>query len=129
MRNYRALMIWKKSHEFSLEIYRLTHEFPRREIYGLTSQIRRASASVPTNIAEGCGRNGNPEFIHFLQIALGSANEVDYQILLSKDLGYLPQADYERLCESSSELRRMLATFIRNARTLPAHRPYLSPKS
>jgi four helix bundle protein len=103
-------------------VYTVTQNFPRTEAYGLTSQIRRASASIPTNIAEGCGRSGNAEFVHFLQIAMGSANEVDYQLLLSKDLGYLNAAEFENLSRSITEIQRMLASFIRKARDLPTNR-------
>ena len=89
MRDFRRLQVWGKSHELTLRIYALTSEFPRQEIYGLTSQIRRACASIPTNIAEGCGRNSSPDFARFLQIAMGSASETEYLILLAHDLKYL----------------------------------------
>lgn len=123
MQNYRRLLVWEKSHELGLRIYRITHEFPRTEQYGLTSQMRCAALSIPSNIAEGCGRNGNPELAHFFDIAKGSANELDYQLLLSRDLGYLKSEDYETLSSSLEELQKMLASLIKRVRFKPtAHR-------
>ena len=93
MRDFKKYDIWQLSHTLTLEIYKLTANFPKEEMYGLTSQIRRASASVPTNISEGCGRNSDKEFNHFLNIALGSANETEYLLVLSRDLEYLDGTD------------------------------------
>ena len=78
MRDFHKLMIWQRSHSLTLEIYKITKTFPKEEVFGLTSQIQRAVSSIPTNIAEGCGRNSNKEFAHFLQIAIGSATELEY---------------------------------------------------
>jgi len=89
MKDFRDLKVWEKAHALVLECYEATKPFPREEIFGLVSQIRRAAASIPANIAEGCGRRGNAELHRFLQMAMGSANEVEYHLLLSKDLGYL----------------------------------------
>lgn len=89
MRDFKKYKIWQLSHKFTLEIYEITKKFPREEIYGLTSQIRRSSSSIPTNISEGCGRDSDAEFNRFLTIALGSANETEYLIMLSKDLNYI----------------------------------------
>jgi len=89
MRDFKKYDIWQLSHVLTLEIYKLTANFPREEIYSLTSQIRRACSSVPTNISEGCGRNSDKEFNYFLNIALGSANETEYLLILSKDLQYI----------------------------------------
>jgi four helix bundle protein len=86
MKDFRQLKVWAKSHELALSIYRVTNDFPREERYGLTSQIRRSTTSIPTNIAEGCGRNTDADFARFLQMAMGSANETEYQLLLSHDL-------------------------------------------
>lgn len=86
MRNFKKYDIWQLSHELTLEIYKSTYFFPKEEVYGLTSQIRRASASIPTNISEGCGRNSVAEFNQFLNIALRSALETEYLLILSKDL-------------------------------------------
>lgn len=89
MRDFKKYDIWQLSHSFTLEIYKMTSNFPKEELYGLTSQIRRASASVPTNISEGCGRSSDKEFNQFLNIALGSACETEYLLILSRDLQYL----------------------------------------
>jgi four helix bundle protein len=94
MKDFRDLMVWEKSHCLTLDIYGRTASFPKHELYGLTSQIRRCSASLGANIAEGCGKRGSNEFQRYLQIASGSASELDYHLLLSRDLGFLPEADY-----------------------------------
>ena len=90
-----------------------TADFPRDEMYGLTSQIRRSCASIPANIAEGCRRRGDTEFARFLRIAMGSASELEYHILLAHDLSLLETADYERLNSEATEIKRMLTSFIR----------------
>jgi len=112
MKDFRNLTVWHKGHQLTLEAYKATAKFPREEQYGLTSQIRRCCASIPANIAEGCGRRGNAELHRFLQIASGSASELDYHLLLSHDLGFLSDADYRRLSQSLLELRRMLTSLI-----------------
>lgn len=89
MRDFKKYDIWQLSHSLTLEIYKITTYFPKEELYGLSSQMRRASASIPTNIAEGCGRNSDKEFNQFLNIALGSACETEYLLILSKDLNYM----------------------------------------
>jgi four helix bundle protein len=89
MRDFKKYEIWQLNHSFTLEIYKMTSTFPKEELYSLTSQIRRASSSIPTNISEGCGRNSDKEFNQFLNIALGSACETEYLLILSKDLQYL----------------------------------------
>ena len=89
MRDFKKYDIWKLSHLLTLKIYDLTKSYPKNEIYGVISQIRRASSSIPTNISEGCGRDTDAEFNRFLTIALGSASEVEYLIILSKDLNYI----------------------------------------
>lgn len=116
MQNYRNLSVWTKSHELGLRIYRVTQGFPRNEQYGLIAQMRRAALSIPSNIAEGCGRNGNPELAHFLDIAKGSANELDYQLLVAKDLTYLKPEDYQALAECLEEIQKMLASLIKRVR-------------
>lgn len=105
MSDYKKLAVWGKSHQFALNIYRVTATFPKDELYGLTSQIRRASVSVPPNIAEGSGRGGNPELIRFLRIAAGSAHEAEYQLLLAHDLGYLNDELYKQLESESVEIK------------------------
>ena len=91
MKDFRELKVWDKAHRVALSVYRATKDFPAQEQYGLTSQIRRAAVSIPTNIAEGCGRNGDAEFARFLDIALGSASELEYLVLLSGELELLRQ--------------------------------------
>jgi len=96
-----------------LEIYKVTEGFPREELYGLTGQIRRACASIPANIAEGCGKDGDADFARFLQISRGSANELEYHLLLAKDLGFLKQDEYHRLSKETDELKQMRTNFIK----------------
>ena len=112
MKNFRELIVWQKAHQLTLDIYHVTSCFPKEELFGLTSQLRRSAASVATNIAEGCGRSGEAEFARFLHIAAGSANEVEYHLLLAHDLSYLSDPDYARLLNSITEIKRMLASLI-----------------
>lgn len=112
MRAFRDLKVWRKAHELTLAVYKMTSAFPKVELFGLTSQIRRASGSVGANIAEGCGRAGGPELARFLQIALGSASELEYHLLLAHDLGLLNGPDYNRLDRDVTEIKRMLTSFI-----------------
>ena len=114
MRDFRKLQVWGKSHQLTLAIYQITKTFPKEELYGLTSQIRRAAASIPANIAEGSGRSGDGEFGRFLQIAAGSASELDYHLLLAHDLGYLPELDYQKLSPVTQEIKRMLVGLLQN---------------
>jgi four helix bundle protein len=116
MKDFRQLQVWEKSHQLALAVYKATREFPKEELYGLTSQIRRASMSVPTNIAEGCGRYTDAEFARFLQIAMGSASETEYQLLLGKDLGFLSNQLYKKLHNDVEEVKRMLASLITTIR-------------
>jgi four helix bundle protein len=99
-----------------MEIYKVSAAFPKEEMYGLTSQLRRASVSIPANIAEGCGRSSDAELAHFLHISLGSTSEVDYYLLLVRDLGWIKPEDYQRLSEEIDEIRRMLISFIKKVR-------------
>ncbi len=112
-RNWNELTIWKKSHELVLDIYRITAKFPKEELYGLTSQIRRAVTSVPTNIVEGHSKGSSKEFIRFLYISRGSLEELKYLLLLSKDLGYLTKEKYIELNERLSKLSLQLNNFIK----------------
>jgi four helix bundle protein len=112
MKDYRDLKVWERAHRLTLDVYRITTGFPREERYGLTSQIRRCSASIGANIAEGCGKRGNGEFQRFLQIASGSASELDYHLLLSHDLGFLDKTQYAKLSQDLGELRRMLTSLL-----------------
>ncbi len=112
MKNFRDIKAWQKSHELTLAVYRATQNFPKDELYGLTSQLRRASSSIPANIAEGCGRGGDAELRQFLQIAMGSASELEYHLLLVHDLHYLETLKYQALDDQVTEVKRMLASFI-----------------
>lgn len=116
MRDFREIKVWEKAHALTLEIYRTTARFPREEIYGLTSQMRRSSSSIPANIAEGCGRGGNAELARFLQIGLGSASELEYHILLARDLTFLPTTVYDPLQDRVVEVKRMLTPLIQKVR-------------
>jgi four helix bundle protein len=116
MKNFHDLMVWQRAHDFVLKLYRSTKAFPREEIYGLTSQIRRAAVSVPSNIAEGCGREGDRELARFCQIAMGSASEAEYQLLLAHDLGYMESKEYQELNQQLCEVKRMLNGFIQKLR-------------
>ncbi|MGA3094460.1 MAG: four helix bundle protein [Dehalococcoidales bacterium] len=113
MKDFRKLNVWQKAHELAVEVYGITASFPRDEIYGLTSQVRRASVSVPANIAEGCGRRGDAEFGRFLQIAMGSASELEYHFLLARELGFLKEEDYAFLNNQVAEVKRMITVLIR----------------
>lgn len=112
MRNFRELKVWEKAHHLTLEVYKASQSFPRDEIYGLTGQIRRSSVSIPANIAEGCGRDGHAELARFLQIAMGSASELDYHLLLAYELNLLKSSDYAQLAGEVGEVKRMLTSFI-----------------
>ena len=112
MKNFRDLEVWTRAHQLTLDIYKLTGPFPREELFGLASQMRRCSASVAANIAEGCGKKGNGEFQRFLLIASGSASELEYHLLLAHDLGFVAGPDYQRLTIQLSRMRKMLAALI-----------------
>ena len=112
MKEFRELLIWQRSHALTLTVYRATRTFPKEELFGLTSQLRRACASIPANIAEGCARDGDAELKRFLGIALGSACEADYHLILAAELGYLNSTDSAALSAEIMELRRMLGAFI-----------------
>ena len=113
MKDFRNLKVWQKSHLLVLDIYKLTAGFPIDEKYGLISQIRRASVSIPANIAEGCGRNSDAELARFLQISMGSASELEYHLLLSHDLMLLDSSDHIQLEQKTHEIKRMLAGLIK----------------
>ena len=114
MRNFRELLVWQKAHKLALEIYKATKGFPADERFGLIVQLRRAVTSVASNIAEGCGRGSDKDFARFLSIAAGSASEVEYQILLARDLGYLLGDEYGRLDTHVNEVKRILNSFIQS---------------
>src|SRR5512133_1836698 len=116
MKDFRQLKVWERSHQLTLEVYKATKNFPKEELYGLTSQIRRASMSIPTNIAEGCGRYTDADFARFLQISMGSACETEYQLLLSCELGFLSKDQYDKLNTDATEVKRMLASLLKTLR-------------
>lgn len=108
VKDFHDLKVWQKAHQLTLAVYRATAAFPREELYGLTSQLRRACSSIAANLAEGCGRNGDAEFARFCSMAMGSASELEYHLLLAKDLKLIKPADYEELGQATIELKRML---------------------
>lgn len=112
MKDFRTLKVWEKSHAIVLAIYKATQSFPKSELYGVTSQIQRAAVSVPTNIAEGCGKDSDAELGRFFKIAMGSSSELEYLLLLSRDLGYLANEPYNKLNTDLVEVRKMLNAFI-----------------
>ncbi len=116
MQSFHSLQVWQKSHRLVVIVYRLTGKYPARELYGLTSQIRRACVSIPANIAEGCGRQSDADFARMLQIAMGSASELEYLLLLSRDLELLRPQDYQLVTEGVVEVKRMLTALIRKLR-------------
>ena len=112
MGDYESLRVWQKAHRIAVEVYRISGSFPQAERYTLTSQIRRSAASVPSNLAEGAGRNSQRELARFCRIALGSANELHYQLRLARDLGFVSPEAHEPIARDVVDLRRMIATFI-----------------
>ncbi len=116
MKDFRRLKVWEKAHQLTLAVYKTTAGFPREESYGLTGQLRRASVSVPANIAEACGRRSSREMAKFLQIGMGSASEMEYELLLARDLGYLEGQSYLGLQMSVIEVEKMLGSLLRKVR-------------
>ncbi len=116
MQEFRNLNVWNKSHKLVLRIYHISKFFPQNEIYGLTSQIRRAASSIPTNIAEGCGRETNKDFARFLYISIGSASELEYLILLINDLEILDNYESKKIIDEIIEIRKMLLSLINKLR-------------
>ncbi|GIK61623.1 MAG: four helix bundle protein [Ignavibacteriota bacterium] len=112
MRDFRKLKVWEKAHAITLKIYKVTEKYPREELYGLTSQIRRACVSIPTNIAEGCVRSSDADFSRFLYIALGSTSELEYLILLSMDLKFINAELHIELNNEINEIKKMLISMI-----------------
>ncbi len=117
MQNYKDLKVWEKAHLFTLKVYETTKNFPKEELYSLTNQLRRSASSIPANIAEGCGKNSKREFAHYLNIALGSANESEYYLILSKDLKYLKENLFETLLNLINEVKGMLIALVNKVRT------------
>lgn len=122
MQNFRNLKVWYKAHAVTLDVYRRTALFPKHEVFELTSQIRRAAASIGANIAEGCGRDGNAELCRFLHIAMGSASELEYHLLLSRDLEFLSASEHDTLNREVTEVKRMLSTLINSIKPERRHK-------
>lgn len=116
MQNFKELLLWQEAHQLTLSVYEATKNFPKEEIFGVTSQIRRAAVSVPCNIAEGCGRFTSKDLANFLQISLGSTNETDYLTLLAKDLNYLQQQQFDALQEKINKVRAMNINLVNKVR-------------
>jgi four helix bundle protein len=112
VKDFRELKVWQKAHQLTLAVYRITAAFPREELYGLTSQLRRAGSSIAANLAEGCGRNGDMEFARFCSMAMGSASELEYHLLLAKDLKLIKSTDYQELDQRATEVKRMLTALM-----------------
>lgn len=112
MKNFRDVQVWQKAHKFTLDIYKLSKSFPGEEKFGLTSQLRLSASSIPTNIAEGCGYKSDNELRRFLQIAMGSASESEYTLLLAYELSIIQMETYQELNKDITEIKRMLTSFI-----------------
>jgi four helix bundle protein len=112
VKNFRELKVWEKAHKLVIKVYGLTKKFPKEEVYGLTSQIRRSCTSIPTNIAEGCGRDSQLELTRFLVIAMGSANELEYLLLLANDLRLMEDGEHKVISNDLIEVKKMLSSFI-----------------
>jgi len=112
MRDFNELKVWQKAHRLVLDIYAQSRAFPDDERFGLTAHLRQSAISIPSNVAEGCGREGERELARFLSIAAGSASETEYQLLLARDLGYLSPDAHRQLDAQVREVRRMLASFM-----------------
>jgi four helix bundle protein len=112
LKDFRQLKVWQKAHQLTLTVYRLTASLPREELYGLTTQLRRSSSSIAANLAEGCGRNGNAELARFCSIAMGSASELEYHLLLARDLKLLEVTDYDDVTQQTTEVKRILTGLL-----------------
>ena len=124
MKDFRELKVWDKAHQVTLAVYHATAKFPKDEMYGLKSQMRRSCASIPSNIAEGCGRSSDAELARFLHIAMGSACELEYQLLLARDLNFLNNSRCEELTDSITEVKRMLASLLKRLKAgSRSHKP------
>lgn len=116
MKDFKSLLVWKKAHELVKTVYYETKSYPKEELYGITSQLRRAAVSIPTNIAEGCGKHTEKEFAGYLQISMGSACEAEYLMLLSLELGYLLKPKYSEMEKTIVEIKKMLVSLLKNIR-------------
>ena len=116
MRNFEELEVWQKAHALTLKLYRVTENFPRSEMFGLSSQIRRAAGSIGANLAEGCGRWGEAELARYVQIAMGSASELQNHLRLAKDLDFVSKPDYEAALTELTSVRQMLTALLQTLR-------------
>ncbi|OYV87662.1 MAG: four helix bundle protein [Planctomycetia bacterium 21-64-5] len=123
MKDFKELQVWQKSHALVLKVYRASRSFPSDERFGLTSQVRKAAAAIPTNIAEGCGRSTDADLARFADIASGSASETEYELLLARDLEYIDRKTHAELTKDIVEVRRMLMGFVRYLRRGPITKP------
>ncbi len=114
MSDFAGLRVWEKAHNLALDVYQISAELPKSESYGLRTQMRRAAAAIPTNLAEGSGRSTNRDFARFVSNAIGSASELDYQLFLARDLGYIDQGNAELARTKVAEVRRLLSALRRN---------------
>lgn len=112
MRDFTQLKVWQKAHQLVLKVYQHSRDFPQKERFGLTAHLLKSATSIPSNIAEGCGREGDKDLARFLSIAAGSASETEYQLLLARDLGYLNTESHQELDDQVNEVKRMLNAFI-----------------
>lgn len=117
MQNYQELKVWQKSHVFVLEIYKLTDLFPKKETFGITSQMRRSAISIAANLAEGCGKKGMLDIANFFQTSLGSLHETEYYLLLAKDLQYISNEIFESRNQEIKEIKAMLISLIKTVRS------------
>lgn len=122
MQNFKDLKVWEKAHQTTLIVYKVSAFFPKEETYSLTNQLRRATSSIPANIAEGCGKNSQADLANFLNVALGSTNEAEYFLILAKDLNYLDEESFATLSNNINEVKAMLISLIGKVR---AKRPNL----
>jgi four helix bundle protein len=118
MKVFHQLKVWQRAHNLTLTVYQVTSRFPREELYGLTSQIRRSCSSIPANLAEGCGRDGDAEFARFCSIAAGSASELEYHLLLANDLGLIEDCDRQNLAGQTVEVKRMLTALLQKLKAV-----------
>ena len=121
MQDYHKLKVWEKAHLLAMDVYRLSEGFPRRDGVALTTQLRRAALSIPTNIAEGAGKSGTNDFRRFLDIALGSASETHYQLLVARDLNLIENEVYDDLSTRVTEVRRMLVGLLKRVKLSASH--------
>ncbi|MBA3671726.1 MAG: four helix bundle protein [Gemmatimonadaceae bacterium] len=120
MQDFRKLLVWEKSHQLAMEIYRIAGRFPRADGLALTSQLRRSALSIPTNLAEGAGKLSDVEFRRFIQIALGSASECQYHLLVARELKLINEETYVQLRDRMAEVRRMLTGLSKKLSTTPS---------